>query len=371
MTAVLLVSPSAKPAGSERVVASLARHLPSFGFEPHTVVLEHGPLEGWLPSPPTVIEAGRFRELGSTVRTLRALVAVARERGAKAVVSHQSKGHVYGGLAARRAGLPEIWWQHAMPRRSPVDLVSALVPSDVVVCESDDVLARQRRLTPRRRLAKVHAGVPVAEIARRRGSGAAIRSALGWEEAPLVGIVGRLQPWKGQEVFLRAAARIAARCQDARFLVVGGAVLGSEGSYPGDLRRLAGELGLDGSVCFAGHQEDVYPWFDVLDVVVHASIGEPFGLVLVEAMALGKPLIATDAGGPTEIVEDGRSGLLVPPGDPGLLADAVERVLRDQGLADALGKAASERALLFTEEEMTRAFALILEDVLERRRRTR
>ena len=368
MTAVLLVSPSAKPAGSERCVASLARHLPSFGFEPHTVLLEHGPLEGWLPSPPTVIDAGRFRELATTVRTLRALIELARERGAKAVVSHQSKGHVYGGLVARRAGLPEIWWQHSTPRRIPVDIVSALVPTDTIVGGSDEVLAHQRRLTPRRRLAKVHYGVPVAEIARREGSGARIRSALGWEGAPLVGIVGRLQPWKGQEVFLRAAARITAARPDVRFLVVGGAVLGTEGSYPDDLRRLAGELGLDGRVHFAGHQEDVYPWFDALDVVVHASIGEPFGLVLVEAMALGKPLIATNVAGPTEIVEDGRSGLLVPPGDPRAIADAVERVLGDPALAAALGKGASERALLFTEERMAREVALILEDVLERAR---
>ena len=192
------------------------------------------------------------------------------------------------------------------------------------------------------------------------GSGASIKRSLGWENNPTVGIVGRLQPWKGQEVFLQAAARLAEVREDIRFIVVGGAILGWEGSYPDDLRRLADDLGIADRVHFAGHQSTSHPWYDALDVVVHASFGEPFGLVLVEAMALGKPLVATGVGGPLEIVEDGTSGLLVPPGDPERLAEAVERILADPGLASTLSRGAAERAKAFTEERMAEEFADLL-----------
>jgi glycosyltransferase involved in cell wall biosynthesis len=133
-----------------------------------------------------------------------------------------------------------------------------------------------------------------------------------------------------------AAARLVEARADLRFMVVGGAILGWEGSYPNDLRRPAADLGAADRVYFAGHQADVLPWFDALDVVVHASFGEPFGLVLVEDMALGKPLVATNLRGPLEIIEGGTSGLLVPPGDPERLAEGVERILVDRMLASNL-----------------------------------
>jgi 2-polyprenyl-3-methyl-5-hydroxy-6-metoxy-1,4-benzoquinol methylase len=126
---------------------------------------------------------------------------------------------------------------------------------------------------------------------------------------------------------------------------------------------LSTDLGIADRVHFAGHQADVYPWFDALDVVVHASHGEPFGLVLVEAMALGKPLIATAAGGPMEIIEEGISGLLVPPRDPERLAAAINHVLDDADLATALGHHAAERAKEFSEARMAERFADVLRQV--------
>ncbi|MGZ4403629.1 MAG: glycosyltransferase, partial [Gaiellaceae bacterium] len=177
----------------------------------------------------------------------------------------------------------------------------------------------------------------------------------------IVGIPGRLQAWKRQDVFLRAAGILSEQHSSLRFLVIGGAILGREGVYPDELRRLAAELGLGDVVHFAGHQPDVYPWLDALDIVVHASSGEPFGMVIAEAMALGKPVISVADGGPLEIVEDGRSGLLVAPGDPARLAAAIDRVLADGTFAAALGAEAERRARsLFSEDHMARAFGEII-----------
>src|SRR5437764_15378541 len=110
-------------------------------------------------------------------------------------------------------------------------------------------------------------------------------------------MVARLERWKEQALVLHAARHVAAMREDVRFVLVGGAILGTEGPYPEKLRLLARNLGLAERVHFAGHQADVYPWFDALDVVVHTTRAEPFGLVVAEAMALAKPIVALRSGG--------------------------------------------------------------------------
>ncbi|MHB8185475.1 MAG: glycosyltransferase [Dermatophilaceae bacterium] len=364
MTRILLLSPTAVPGGAERALTNLARHLPSHGFEVSAVLLADGPLRGWLEEvgcPVTVFPAGRTRHLRQTVSVVRRLTRLARQ--VDIVISNQSKGHVYGGVAARLAGRPAVWWQHGVPSRTAIETVAATIPTAAIVCGSRGAADAQRRLTPNGQAQLIPPGTDVAAIADRAGSGQAVRERLGWADKHVVGIVGRLEPWKGQEVFLRAAAQIARRHPDVRFAVVGGAILGWEGDYPDKLQRFATDLGIADLVHFAGHQDDVYPWFDAMDVVVHASFGEPFGLVLVEAMALGKPLVATAQGGPLEIVEDGVSGLLVPPGDDRALAAAVERILDDALLAKSLSTAASQHAHDFSSERTASQFAALLADL--------
>jgi glycosyltransferase involved in cell wall biosynthesis len=361
---LLVVSPSAKPGGAERALASLVRHLPTRGFRPVVVLLEPGPLEAWLGAAGCEVVLGPDPTPADAVGWVR---GIALARRAEVVLSSKWQGHLVGGPAAEAAGLPSFWWQQDLARKNPGEERAARLPAAAIVCSSDHAVAAQRVLAPDARVVKIHPGVAVTAIAGRRGAGSRIRAALGWEPSRIVGIVGRLERWKGQEIFLRAAALVAGRHPDVRFAVIGGALLGNEGSYPDDLEQLAAELGLADRVCFAGHQMDVYPWFDALDVAVHASRGEPFGLVVVEAMALGKPLVATVPGGPAEIVEDGVSGLLVPFGTPDALAEAVNRILDDRALGAALGREASRRAPLFSEERMADCFASLLSDLLGRR----
>jgi glycosyltransferase involved in cell wall biosynthesis len=364
---VLLLAPTGVPGGAERALAGLARHLPSHGFPVSAVLLEEGALENWLADigcPVLVLPRHRTREVHRTVRTIRAIRARAVSRSAGVVLSNQSKGHVYGGLAARGAGLPAVYWQQGIPGHTAVDVVAGRVPATAVVCSSEAAVVAQRRLSPHRQIVKIALGIPLEKVAAAQGSGKQIRLSLGWDSHQLIGIVGRLEPWKGQETFLRSAAIVARDRREARFVVVGGAILGWEGSYPDDLRALAAELGIADRVHFAGHQDDPYAWLDALDVVVHASIGEPFGLVVVEAMALGKPLVAAAEGGPLEIVEDGANGVLVAPGRPEPLAAAVERLLDEPGTAARLGAAARVRAQLFSEERMASSFCDLLRTVV-------
>jgi glycosyltransferase involved in cell wall biosynthesis len=156
---------------------------------------------------------------------------------------------------------------------------------------------------------------------------------------------GRLQRWKGAHVFLEAAARVRRDVPAARFLVVGGALFGLEAAYEGELHALARGLGLGEDVRFTGQQADPGPFLAAADVIVHSSVcPEAFGLVVLEGMAHGKPVVASAAGGPEEIVEPGVTGRLVPPNDADALAQALITLMRDDSLRAEMGRAARERA---------------------------
>ena len=369
MTRIALVSPSAKAGGAERALVSIARHLPAHGFAPAAILLEPGPLETWLADADCEVVLGPAWRVDEGAAAVEFVSAQLVRLEADAVVSNKWMGHLIGGRAAAASSIPAIWWQHdiARPSHNPPELRAAAVPAAAIVCVSEYAARAQEQLTPGARIVSVYGGIPIAKIAARRGSGTAVRTALGWTGPPLVGMVARLERWKEQDLFLRAARRVAAMRADVRFAVVGGAILGTEGSYPKELRRLARKLGLAERVHFSDHQVDVYPWFDALDVVVHTARAEPFGLVVAEAMALGKPVVALQSGGPAEIVEPERSGLLVPP-DERVLAAAVLRLLEDGELATRLGAEARRRVARFSEERMAARFASVLRSVLVERR---
>ena len=156
---------------------------------------------------------------------------------------------------------------------------------------------------------------------------------------PVVGTVARLAPGKGVEVFLQAARLILQECPRTRFLVAG------DGPLWPELKILAGRLGLDGRLLFTGRLRQASGLMSFLDVFVLPSLQEGLPLALLEAMARGRPVVATRTGGVPEVVLEG-TGILVPPGDAGALAAQVVRLLGDRYLAERLGRAARQRVLL-------------------------
>ncbi|MEK7283808.1 MAG: glycosyltransferase, partial [Acidobacteriota bacterium] len=149
------------------------------------------------------------------------------------------------------------------------------------------------------------------------------------------------------EVFLRAARIVKDRLPGARFLVAGGEIP-THAAYAERMRALASELGLGPSIHFTGwtyRLDDIPEVLAASSVLVHASIEpEPFGLVLIEAMACARPVVATAAGGVLDIVDDGTTGILVTPGEAGETAHAVLRILADSSLAAAMGRAGRRKA---------------------------
>jgi len=183
------------------------------------------------------------------------------------------------------------------------------------------------------------------------------------------GIVGLLHPWKGQDVFLRAAKRVLEKVPDAYAFVVGGAPAEAR-DYEKALHGLAADLGIADRLVFTGFRPDVSDILKLLDVVAHASVQpEPFGRVIVEAMAMGRPVVAADAGGPIEIIDDGRTGFLVPPSDDEALAARITALLQDPALATRVGEAGRKAVVeRFAAEDHARLVTRVYAEALGPRR---
>jgi glycosyltransferase involved in cell wall biosynthesis len=192
--------------------------------------------------------------------------------------------------------------------------------------------------------------VDVQEFQPGPGDGARLDRLAGLEPAESVvriGLIATYARWKGQDVFLQAAARLlrADPAAALRFYIVGGPIYQTRGSQfaRAELLELARRLGIERNVGFIDFQREVAPIYRALDVVVHASTApEPFGLTIIEAMACGKPVVATLAGGVVDIVQPGHNGLGVPPGDAPALVGALQSLIANAPLRDRLGAAARE-----------------------------
>ena len=172
---------------------------------------------------------------------------------------------------------------------------------------------------------------------------------------PIVGIVGRLSPTKGQDIFLRAVPAVLRRHANVRFHIIGSAMF-NDASYETELRMLTESLGISAAVEFVGFVDDIAHYLPRLSVLVHAStIPEPFGQVIIEAMAAGVPLVAVGTGGVPELVIAGVTGLLIPPADEVKLADAVCELLEDPDKGLAMASQARQRVEdLFTIQRTAR-----------------
>ncbi len=284
-------------------------------------------------------------------RALWALRAVIR-REQVALLHTNTIHNLYGGPAAWLTGTPHVWhireivWQRGWLRR--LELWMARHLATRVIVTSDAVAAMFGAPASRpRHIVKVSNGIETDRF--HQGTATDLRGQWGVETTEtLVGIVCRLDVWKGVDVFLDAAAQVAVDRPSVRFVVVGGPVIGLE-EYAASLRQRATALGLDGRLTWTDWQfgpAEMPAVHRAIDVLVLASTEpEPFGLVVVEGMASGRPVIATAHGGPCEIVVDGTTGVLVPPKDAGALAAAMRALVDAPDRARAMGEAGRRRVV--------------------------
>jgi glycosyltransferase involved in cell wall biosynthesis len=192
-----------------------------------------------------------------------------------------------------------------------------------------------------------------------------LRAELGiGSDEPVITLVGGLVDWKGQDVLLDAAPGILERYPHAHLLLVGGAY-GKDRAFADEIARRAAAPALKGRVRLLGMRSDVPDILALSTIVLHASTKpEPFGRTFLEGMALGKAVIASNEGGPLDVIEDGVDGLLIPPRDPQRLADAVLRLLDQPAFVAALGNRAARKARDYSIERHTEAVCAVLHRVM-------
>jgi glycosyltransferase involved in cell wall biosynthesis len=263
--------------------------------------------------------------------------------------THEYKGNLIGGWSAWRLGVPSVasvrgYTDRTLPLRiyKWLDLGVTLHLFTRIVTVSEAVRRQVLRAGyPARRVLTLHDAVDTATFSPDRFQlGARVRKELGCtEDHLLVCAVGRLSPEKGHGFLLAAFREVVVAVPEARLVLVG------EGPLRSRLQAQVAGLTLSDHVIFVGYRDDVEAVIAASDLLVMPSLREGFGDPIIEAMALGRPVIASRVGGIVETVHDGETGLLVPPGDPDALAQAIVNLLRDPQARERMGLRGRQVAL--------------------------
>jgi glycosyltransferase involved in cell wall biosynthesis len=375
--------------GTERHVVNLGHALDRSSFDLSFACLKRfGDLLAEIDTRRTPISEYRVKSLFPH-KTLRKQLKFARDlrrNGTQIVHSYNAYANIFALPAARLAGAPLVV---ASIRDTGIYLTPTQSRVQRFLCRFADCIlvnaeAVRRWLEgqgyPSEKIAVIRNGVDLARFAPRPGKGA-VRRSLGLPpRAPLVAVFARLDQNKGVEYFLEAAAIVASRNPGVRFLVVGDRLVAKGGAIVGDvvqresLEAHARRLGLEGRVSFTGFRRDVPDLLAEVSVSVLPSLSEGLPNAVLESMAAGVPVVATRVGGIPEAVEDGLSGMLVPPGDGAALGRAIGMLLEKPELARRLGRAGRERVEgNFSLDRMVRRTQGLYVGMLERAmaRRTR
>jgi len=355
MHTVLYVSHTSQIGGGEHSLLLLLRGLDRQRFRPLVALPGAGPFPNRLDAlgvPHRTVSIEPIRRtrhpaalLGQFLawrRAIAEIATVARDVGAHLVHANSTTAHLFAGPAARRAKVPCVW--HVRDASSPGGWLDRRMTRNATAIVAVSGAVRDALLHPRLAGPKtcvIHNGVDTDAFAPAAPS--PVRQELGiGAKAPVAGIVGQIVPWKGHERFLDAAAAVAARLPAAKFLIAGDNRFGDFPTLPNALRRKAEASGLGDKVLFLGWRDDAAAVMNALDVLVVASEQEPFGRVVIEAMACGKPVVSFRVGGPVEIVEDEKTGLLLPPYDTQAMADALVGLLSERKRSATMGRSARD-----------------------------
>ncbi len=378
---VLVVNRVGYLGGVERIILTLADSLDAFGWHPVLACPGGGPLAQAAEAQGTTIAPCAFNRMRITPNPLvLARYPRAMKQGAADILRqcrlhrpdlihvHHPVTALYALAAARRLRIPIVLHIHeTLPAKRLYALaLRAVLPRVAnVLCVSNAALELALAMgADPMKACVVYNGVDERFLHAASPAVPPLVQAAG--PGPHVGVFGVLEPRKAQHVLLQAAACIAAEFPTAHFWLVGPAAQKDKQAYADRLAAMAAAEPLQGRVTLAGFQRDMIGWLSAMDLVVQPSVAyESFGMSLAEALTLGRPVIAARTGGMPEVVLDGATGLIVPPGDPAGLAEALAALLRspERRLAFGARGAADARARFSPDvfrRNVTRAYGAVM-----------
>lgn len=353
---VLYVNHTAELGGAEFSLLDLLTHLDRNRFEPVAVLPVRGPLlerVRALDVPVHTVPMRRlkrtkdpFVQIPSLVQWLlsrRKVAEIARRERIDLIHANSTTAFLYAAAAARE--IKAVWHERDLGKLSRPERYLAARASRIIAISESVAQPLLHEFGASGKVRMIHNGVDVDRFKPmerdeevRRGLGAS-------SDELLVGMVAHFARWKRHELFLFVAAEVLKRRPSARFVIVGDDPFGEHRRYRHKLYRRTRQLGLVERVKFAGIREDMPAVLNALDVLVHPTESEPFGRVILEAMACGVPVVAVDRAGPSEIIIDGESGTLMPDNEIPTVVEAVLGMLQDVQLRQQIGDGARERAI--------------------------
>jgi len=378
---VLFVDHTAQLGGAELSLLSLAE---SFSAMAHVVLFEDGPFRRRLqeagvgvtvlPAPAALdgVRRGGGGSLASAVRAIPALLRQAwtlaqMTRDYDVLLANSQKAMLVAGLAGLLAHRPVVWSLRDLMTRDhfgslQIRVAAAaarLLVARVIANSNASRAALVDAGMPAERIGVVYNGIdPASFDAVTDDDVEAVRRELALPERGVVGVFSRLSAWKGQHVVVEALRELP----DVTTLFVGEALFPEDEAYAHRLRTDVEAWGLTDRVRMPGFRADIPVLMRACDVVLHTSTApEPFGRVVVEGMLAGTPVVATREGGPAEIIIDGKTGLLLPAGDPCALTAAIRHLLDDPAFANSLAANGRAAAAQFSPEAMTTQVRTVLD----------
>jgi glycosyltransferase involved in cell wall biosynthesis len=385
---ILYICPISILGGAEISLVNLLAKLDRNKFYPVVVCPAGGELPRMLRKTGATVENARFRRFKRNVSvfaiiahlfaylfTLARLVRLSRRYDAQILHANNTSAQIYAAPVAFLLRRPSVWTVRDMVPLGFIGKVlyrvsrkiivpSKAVETDILQCAanpgggnpgtdgSGTCSERQngRQFSSLSKVIKIYNGIDIDEWScsadghEGRRSCEDVRREFHVDDvAPLIAMVGQMVPWKGGRNFLEAAKSLIATTPTAKFLIIGEDLFGEHTDYRDELIRFCRDANIAGNVIFTGYREDLPRILRAVDLLVLPSTNEPFGRVLIEAMSLEKPVIATNTGGPCEIVVDGVTGILVPAGDPQALAAGMMRFSKDPQLRERMGRAGRRR----------------------------
>ncbi|MFP7473334.1 glycosyltransferase [Niallia taxi] len=301
-----------------------------------------------------VLFSPQMRNITGVIKWMAKYTKFVRRNHYTYVLNWMPKAHLFTAIPNSINKKPTLWWQHGVPDPPNFfDKLTIKLPAKKIGSSSTIAMRAQKRLTKK----PVFCAFPGSDHLRHRpneSNRSILRGKLEIDDDTLlIGNVGRLQSWKRQDILIKTLEKLIQAKIKAKLILVGGNLYNLDNEYEEKLNKMIREKKLGDYIITTGNQLDVEPYYDAMDIYLHTADGEPFGIVMVEAMLHEKPVIAIKSPGSVEIVEDRVTGLLLNSENPNDISKDIINLVKDNNLLKQFGIKGRKRAIeMFSNDQM-------------------